>query len=125
MKQYSSISDYIKAQPKEHQANLKKFRETIQEAAPKAEEIISYGMPAFKYLGALSYFSLTAKHYGFYPGSGKATEHFKDRLEQYDYSKGTIRFPLDKPLPVKLISDIVKFRVKQNEAKVALKKSQK
>jgi uncharacterized protein YdhG (YjbR/CyaY superfamily) len=125
MKQYTSITEYINAQPKEHQPYLKKLRATIKKAAPKSEEIISYGMPAYKYHGALSYFSLTAKHFGFYPGSGRATEHFKDRLENYDYSKGTIRLPLDKPMPVKLISDIIKFRVKQNEAKLALKKPKK
>jgi uncharacterized protein YdhG (YjbR/CyaY superfamily) len=78
-------------------------------------------MPAFKYHGILVYFAGYKNHIGFYP-TGGAIETFKKELSAYELSKGTIRFPLDKPLPPGLISKIVKFRVKQNEAKPAIKK---
>lgn len=117
MHQLDSIDAYIAAQPAGQQPTLHKLRELIKKAAPKAEEGISYGMPTFKYLGRpLVYFAAFKNHYGFFP-QPKAIEAFKTELAAYDTAKGTIRLPQDKPLPSKLLTAIVKFRVKENEQK--------
>ena len=97
---------------------------TILQAAPKAEEVISYNMPAFKYNGILVWFSGYKNHIGFYPSS-TPIEIFKNDLKKYKTSKGAIQFPLDKPLPLALITKIVKFRSKQNIEKVEAKKNLK
>ena len=123
MQQLDSIDAYIAAQPQEQQPALQKLRELIRKAAPKAEEGISYGMPTFKYRGSpLVYFAAFKHHYSFFP-QPKAIEAFKAELAAYDTAKGTIRLPHDKPLPAKLLTAIVKFRVKENEEK-AERKSQ-
>lgn len=109
---FSTIDEYIAAQDKERQLVLQQFRKIIKAAAPKAEEIISYGMPAFKQGSVLVYFAAGKNHYGFYPTS-KPIEIFKDKLKQYKTSKGAIQFPADKPLPEKLITEIVKYRLKE------------
>lgn len=90
---------------------LQQFRQIIKSAAPQSEEVISYGMPAFKQHEVLIYFAVFKNHYGFYPTS-KPVEVFKDKLAPYKTSKGAIQFPLDKPLPQKLITEIVKYRIK-------------
>lgn len=124
IKNITSIKEYISLQPKEVQKGLKEMYQLVKKNAPGAEEVISYGMPAFKLHGILLYFAAASEHYGLYamPGAIKA---FKDRLEKYGTSKGTIRFPFGKPLPKKLIADIVKFRVKENVQREALKKAAK
>ena len=109
---FSTIDEYIAAQDKERQLVLQQFRKIIKAAAPKAEEIISYGMPAFKQGSVLVYFAAGKNHYGFYPTS-KPIEIFKNKLKQYKTSKGAIQFPADKPLPEKLITEIVKYRLKE------------
>jgi uncharacterized protein YdhG (YjbR/CyaY superfamily) len=121
-KQVLTIDDYIQIQEKDKQAGLEKMRAIIKKAAPKAIECISYQMPAFKQNENLVYFALTKNHFGFYPTS-KPIEAFKTQLDAkgYSYSKGAIQFPIDKPLPVKLIQDIIKFRLKE----VALKQISK
>ena len=121
-KELVTIDDYIKIQEKDKQVGLQKFREIIKKVAPKATECISYQMPAFKQEGILVYFAAAKNHYGFYPTS-KPIDVFKKQLDEkgYDYSKGSIQFPLDKPLPIKLIQDIVKFRIKENEMKIIAK----
>jgi uncharacterized protein YdhG (YjbR/CyaY superfamily) len=118
-----TIDDYIKLQDKDKQAGLNKLREIIKKAAPKATECISYQMPAFKQDSILVYFAATKNHYGFYP-TAKPIEVFKKQLDEkgYTYSKGAIQLPADKPFPVKLIQEIVKFRIQENELKVAAKK---
>ncbi len=118
----ATIDDYIKIQDKDKQVDLQKFREIIKKAAPKATECISYQMPAFKQNGILVYFAAAKNHFGFYP-TAKPIEVFKKQLDEkgYTYSKGAIQFPLDKPLPVKLIQDMVKFRIKENEIKALAK----
>ncbi len=120
MKSFSTVTEYIKAQPVAVRKGLKELRSLIKKAAPKAEEMISYGMPGYKLHGMLVYFAAAKAHFGFYamPGAIKA---FADKLNAYETSKGTIRFPLDKPLPKKLITDIIKFRVQQNLQKELLK----
>ena len=92
---------------------MKKLRQTIRKAAPEAEEVISYQMPAYKLQGMLVYFAAYKNHIGFYP-TGSGIFAFKKELSIYECSKGTVRFPLDKPLPLGLIGKIVKFRVKEN-----------
>jgi uncharacterized protein YdhG (YjbR/CyaY superfamily) len=125
MKKFNTVSEYISAQPKEIRKGLQELRAIIKKAAPKAEEVISYGMPGYKLNGMLVWFAGAKAHYGFYPKGKGPIKAFADRLEGYETSAGTIRFPLDKPLPKKLISDIVKFRVKENLQKESLKKAAK
>jgi uncharacterized protein YdhG (YjbR/CyaY superfamily) len=121
-KQAKTIDDYIRNFPPEIQALLKELRKAIREAAPEAEETISYQMPAFRLNGILVYFAAAKNHIGFYP-TGSGVEAFKEELAQYRWSKGTIRFPLDQPLPLDLVKRIVKFRVKENQQKKASKTS--
>ena len=120
----STIDDYIAGFPKDVQKALQQVRETIQKAAPKAEETISYAMPAFKQNGNLVYFAAWKEHIGFY-ATPTGNSAFKKDLAGYKTSKGAIQFPLDKPMPVQLITKLVKFRVKENEEKAALKKKAK
>lgn len=112
-KSFKNIDDYIQSQPAAVQIILEKIRQAIKETAPGAEEIISYAMPAFKYHGILVYFSAFKKHIGFY-ALPTGNEAFQKELALYKTGKGSIQFPLDKPIPYKLISKIVKFRVKEN-----------
>ncbi|HEX6180683.1 MAG TPA: DUF1801 domain-containing protein [Chitinophagaceae bacterium] len=120
----ATIDDYIAGFPKDVQKALQQVRETIQKAAPKAEETISYAMPAFKQNGNLVYFAAWKEHIGFY-ATPTGNSAFKTDLAGYKTSKGAIQFPLDKPMPVQLITKLVKFRVKENEEKAALKKKAK
>ena len=120
----ANVDEYIAGFPKDVQKALQLVRETIQKAAPKAEEIISYAMPAFRQNGNLVYFAAWKEHIGFY-ATPTGNSAFKKDLEGYTTSKGAIQLPLDKPMPVKLITKIVKFRVKENEEKAALKKKAK
>ncbi len=113
--QYESINEYIKTFPPDIQNILKKIRQTIRDAAPEAEEVISYQMP-FKFNGILVYFAAHKNHIGFYPtASGIAA--FKDELSSYQWSNGAVQFPLDEPVPFDLIKRIVEFKVKENLAK--------
>lgn len=107
------IDEYIAGFPKEIQEILEKIRTTIRKAAPDAEETISYQIPTFTLEGNLVHFAAFQKHIGFYPAP-RGIEKFKDELSAYEGAKGSVRFPLDKPIPYDLISDIVTFRVKEN-----------
>jgi uncharacterized protein YdhG (YjbR/CyaY superfamily) len=109
---FSDIDKYITSFPKDTQKNLEQLRTIIRKAAPKAEEVISYNMPAFKYHGILVYFAGYKNHIGFYPTSS-GIKAFQKELSRFKYSKGAVQFPIDKPLPFDLISKIVKFRVKE------------
>jgi len=115
------IDDYIARFPEDVQVALEKVRTAIRKAAPKAEETISYQMPAFKQNGMLVYFAGWKSHIGFYPVSS-AIRAFEKELSIYEGAKGTVKFPLDKPMPLGLISRMVKFRVKENLEKSKLKK---
>jgi uncharacterized protein YdhG (YjbR/CyaY superfamily) len=108
------IDTYISMQSESVQPVLDKLRQTIKAMAPDAEEVISYGMPAFKWKGMLVGFAAAKQHIGFYPWNSSTVELFKDALKAFETSKGTIRFALDKPLPVALIKKIVKSRMKEN-----------
>jgi uncharacterized protein YdhG (YjbR/CyaY superfamily) len=119
--QAKTIDDYIADQPLEFRERLEIFRTTIQKAAPKAEEVISYNMPAFKHNGMLVYFAAFKNHVGFY-ATPTGHHEFKKELSDYKTGKGSVQFPWDKPLPVRLIAKIVKFRVRENLEKVKAKK---
>ena len=110
---FSTVDEYIALHPAPIRAGLALLRKTIKTAAPGAEELISYQMPAYKLNGMLAFFSATKKHYGFYPTS-RPIIAFREKLKPYETSKGVIRFPLDKPLPIKLIAEIVKWQLKEN-----------
>src|SRR5262245_37178450 len=107
------IDDYISGFPDDIQKRLEAIRRTIREAAPEAEEAIKYQMPTFTLEGNLVHFAAFKNHIGFYPAP-RGIEMFKEELTAYEGSKGTIRFPLNKPVPLDLISRIVKFRVLDN-----------
>jgi len=110
---FKDINEYISVQTPEVQIILEQMRQTIKKAAPEAEEVISYNMPAFKYHGMLVYFAAYKKHIGFYATPTGHSE-FKEELSIYKQGKGSVQFPLTQPLPLDLITKIVAFRVKQN-----------
>jgi uncharacterized protein YdhG (YjbR/CyaY superfamily) len=108
---FKNVDEYIAAQPEAGQAVLGAVRSAIRKALPKAEEVISYKMPAYKLKGAVVlYFAGWKQHYSLYPAGDRLVAAFKNELTPYKISKGTIRFPLGKPVPVKLIERIAKFR---------------
>jgi len=113
-----NIDEYIAGFPPEIQEILEKIRLTIREAAPKAEEAISYMIPTFKLNGNLVHFAAYKRHIGFYPAP-RGNEAFKEELSAYGGGKGTVQFRLDKPIPYALIRKIVKFRVKENSVEAA------
>jgi uncharacterized protein YdhG (YjbR/CyaY superfamily) len=114
-----NVEEYIQPFPAGTKVALQQLRKTIRAAAPKAEETISYMMPAYKYHGMLVYFAGYKNHIGFYPGAG-GIENFKKEIAVYKNAKGSVQFPIDK-VPLDLVTKIVKFRVKQNEDKAAIK----
>ena len=118
---YRTIDDYIKTFPEDIQDVLQTIRQTIKKAAPEAEEVISYKMPAFKQKGILVWFAAFKNHVGFFP-KVNAIKKFEKELLKYETSKGTIRFPLDKKIPLSLISKITKFRVKEELGKNIISK---
>ena len=112
-----SIDEYLAGVPEPARSALNKIRATIRSVVPpEASEVISYRIPAFKYKGMLVWFGAFSDHCSLFPGAG-IIEAFKDELKRYPIAKGTIQFPLDKPLPVTLLKKIVKARVAANEAK--------
>lgn len=121
MKKPEDIDEYIAAFPETTQKLLAQLRATIKKVAPQAEEVISYGMPAFTLNGILVYFAAYANHIGFYP-TPRGISAFKNELSVYKSAKGSVQFPLDKPLPLGLITKIVKFRVTENLQKAKAKK---
>jgi uncharacterized protein YdhG (YjbR/CyaY superfamily) len=109
------IDEYIAASPVEVQEMLELIRQTISKAAPKAEEKISYGMPAFTLNGKnLVYFAAFKNHIGFY-AAPTAHEEFKTDFSVYKTGRGSVQFPLDKPMPLKLIAKVVKFKTKNQK----------
>ncbi|HXY74310.1 MAG TPA: DUF1801 domain-containing protein [Dehalococcoidales bacterium] len=120
-KHYKTIDDYIAASPENTRAMLEKIRQIIRENAPNAEETISYRMPSFKLNGNLVYFAAFKNHIGFYPVPS-GIEAFRDELAPFIAGKGTLQFPLDKPIPYDIIKKVVVFRVKENLAKAKKRK---
>jgi len=116
-KQFRTIDEYIETFPKNVQSLLEKMRQTIRKAAPEAVEAISYQIPTFKLNGRyLVYLAAWKNHIGFYP-IPSGTEAFKKELSQYKRGKGTVQFPIDKPIPYDLVRKIVIFRMKENSEK--------
>ena len=117
-----TIDDYIAGYPEEVQAILQLIRRTIHETAPEATEAISYRMPTFKLHGNLVHFGAFKSHIGFYPVPS-GMEAFKDELAAYKQGKGSVQFPLNKPMPLDLIRRMVEFRVQESKAAAAMKGS--
>jgi len=117
----ANIDDYIARFPKDVQAILEQLRATIREAAPDAEEAISYQMPTFRLKGNLVHFAAYKNHIGFYP-TPSGIEKFKKELSVYEGAKGSVKFPIDEPFPFDLISEIVRFRVQENLERAKAKK---
>ncbi len=116
----NTIDEYIAAFPQDIQKILNEIRTTIKAAAPKAEEKISYQMPTFFLNGNLVHFAAFKEHIGFYP-TPSGIEAFQKELSIYKGAKGSVQFPLDEPMPLKLISRIVKFRAAENLKKARVK----
>jgi uncharacterized protein YdhG (YjbR/CyaY superfamily) len=112
-KKATTIDEYMVGFPEEVQATLQKLRATIRKAAPEAEETINYAMPTFTLKGNLVHFAAYKNHIGFYPAPS-GIEAFKEELSVYEGAKGSIKFPIGKPLPFTLIGKIVKFRAAEN-----------
>lgn len=110
---FKTIDEYILQFPPEIQETLKTLRKVIKDAAPDAEEKISYQMPTFSFYGNLVHFAAFKNHIGFYPAPSGVSA-FKHKLSEYKVTKGTVQFPIAKPLPYELINEIVKFRVAEN-----------
>jgi uncharacterized protein YdhG (YjbR/CyaY superfamily) len=113
----ADVAAYIAGFPRPVQAILKQVRGIVRKAVPGTEESISYQIPTYKLNGRpMIYFAAFKEHYSIYPSNTRLVAAFKDKLERYEKSKGTIRFPLSEPVPVRLIEAIVKFRAKEVEA---------
>jgi uncharacterized protein YdhG (YjbR/CyaY superfamily) len=113
-----AVDAYLAALPEPARTTLGKIRASIRAAAgPEATEVISYKMPAFRYKGILVWYSAFSEHCSFFPGNSKLIEEFAEDLAGYSTAKGTIRFPLDKPLPASLIRKIVRIRMAENESR--------
>jgi uncharacterized protein YdhG (YjbR/CyaY superfamily) len=114
---FKSVVEYIRAQPRERQATLRRVRQVLQKAVPKADEGISYQIPAYKLEGkAVIYFAAWKEHYALYPISQSLYLHFKGELARHDVRKATIRIPWDRPVPAGLITRIARFRAKEASA---------
>lgn len=112
----TTIDEFIASYPPATQDKLRKLRDTIRKAAPDATETIKYGIPTFVLNGNLVHFAGYDHHIGFYPAPSGIQE-FRKELASYESAKGSVRFPLDRPLPLSLVAQIVKFRVAENLAK--------
>jgi uncharacterized protein YdhG (YjbR/CyaY superfamily) len=112
-RQYKSVDEYIRSFPDQVQEKLWELREIIREQAPQAQEKISYQMPAFFLNGPLIYFAAYSKHIGFYPTSS-GIRAFRSKISKYKNSKGAVQFPIEDPLPVVLVREMVRFRVIEN-----------
>jgi uncharacterized protein YdhG (YjbR/CyaY superfamily) len=111
----ATVDEYLAQVPEPARATLTKIRASIRAAVPRdATEYITYGMPAFKYKGALVAYAAFANHCSFFPMSGRILDEFQDELQAYRTSKGTLHFPHDKPLPAALVKKIVKARIAEN-----------
>src|SRR6266545_7133302 len=124
---FQTVQQYISRQPQPSQDTLKCVRKAIRKALPRSEEVISYKIPAYKLRGeVVLYFAGWKKHYSLYPAGERVVAAFKDDLAPYEVKKGTIRFPLAEPVPVKLIEGIARLRAREvaerAKAKVAAKK---
>lgn len=123
-KKFNTVSEYFASLPPGTRKILKEVRNTIRKAAPEADELISYNIPAFTQQGRLVYYAAFKNHIGFYPRVS-GIEAYKKELAKYKGAKGSVQFPLDKPMPLELIAKIVAFRVEENRKEAAAKKQAK
>jgi uncharacterized protein YdhG (YjbR/CyaY superfamily) len=112
----TNMDDYIEGFPDNVRQILNRIRNTIREAAPDAGETINYGIPTFTLNGNLVHFAAYTRHIGFYP-TPSGIERFKEELSGFDCAKGSVKLPIDKPIPYKLIARIVEFRMKESYSK--------
>ena len=117
---FNNVDEYIALFEDDVQLKLHQLRQVIKDAAPEAEEMISYQMPAYKQNGALVYFAAYKNHIGFYP-TASGISNFIEEFANFKSSKGAVQFPINKPLPLALIKKIVKFKVKENLEKLKRK----
>ena len=118
MKAFETVDQYIAAQPRALRSVLERVRSTIRKAVPGGEEAISYGIPAYKRHGRpVLYFAAWKEHYSIYPSNDRIVAAFREKLARYKLSKGTIRFPLGEPVPVRLIAGIARLRAKEVDAR--------
>jgi uncharacterized protein YdhG (YjbR/CyaY superfamily) len=110
----TTVDEYLARLSNDKRVALQKLRQTIQAAAPRAEECISYQLPAYRLNGMLVAFGATANHCAFYPMSASTVAAYSEELKDYDTSKGTIRFQADRPLPAALVRKLVKARIAEN-----------
>ena len=119
----STIDQYVAGVNGDQRAVLERIRKAIRAAAPNAEECISYGIPGFRLNGrSLVFFGAWANHCAFYPGSSATLKKFRNELRDFQTSKGTLRFSLDKPLPVALVKKLVKARIAENNNRATNKR---
>lgn len=119
----ANVDAYLQQFSGIQKATLEKMRRDIKAAAPGAEEVISYGMPAYKQNGIVCYFAGFRNHCSFFPAGNNIIAQFQKELAGYELSKGTIRFPIDKPLPSALVKKMIHAKLSQNEAKLLAKKN--
>jgi uncharacterized protein YdhG (YjbR/CyaY superfamily) len=120
-----NVDDYLKSFTGQQRETLENIRSTIKAAAPNAEEVISYGMPAYRKNGMVGYFAGFKNHCSYFPGSYAVMKQFKEELKPYNVSKGTIQFPIDKPLSSSLLKKLVIAKIKENETKQTAKAAKK
>jgi uncharacterized protein YdhG (YjbR/CyaY superfamily) len=120
-----NVDAYLKTFTGQQRETLDKVRAAIKTAAPKAEEVISYGIPAYKQNGMIAYFAGFKNHCSYFPGSYAVIKQFEKELKSYKVSKGTIQFPIDKPLSSSLIKKMVQAKIKENELKQQAKSKKK
>jgi len=121
---FKSVDEYLATYPKDVRAILQRVRSTIRKAVPGAEEVISYQIPTYKLHGGyVVYFAGWKQHYSLYPATGRLVAAFKDELARYELSKGTIRFPLSQPVPVKLIERIATFLAREAAERATAKRA--
>jgi uncharacterized protein YdhG (YjbR/CyaY superfamily) len=122
---FRSVDEYLLSMPMEKRKNLEELRTAVRQTVPDAEEGISYNMPAFRFHGILLYYAAHKEHIGFYPGNSKLILKLNEELKDFETSKGTIKFPFNKTLPVALIKKIAKIRAVENLEKRNAKKPSK
>lgn len=120
-----NVDEYLKSFTGQQRETLGKIRSTIKAAAPKAEEVISYGMPAYRQNGMIAYFAGFKNHCSYFPGSYAVMKQFEEELKSYNVSKGTIQFAINKPLASSLIKKMVQAKIKENELKQQAKANKK
>ena len=117
---FNSVDQYIHSLPPQSKAKMIELRALIKKTVPDAEELISYNMPSFNYYSRLVYYAAFKSHIGFYPMASGITA-FEKEISKFKWAKGSVQFPIDKPLPTSLIIKIIRFRVKENKEKYELK----